>query len=91
MKHRLWLLFGLGWCWFFPSFHMSQAIHLELELPDDLARLRLPEGVQQRLTELLDRQDMGTMLTDAERREAEGLADLAELLSLLRMRSERGT
>jgi hypothetical protein len=68
---------------------MSHAIHLELELPDDLARLRLPEGVQQRLTELLDKQDMGRPLTDAERREAEGLVDLAELLSLLRMRSER--
>jgi hypothetical protein len=68
---------------------MSHAIHLELELPDDLARLRLPEGVQQRLTELLDKQDIGTPLTDAERREAEGLVDVAELLSLLRMRSER--
>ena len=67
---------------------MSQAIHLELEVPDDLARLRLPAGVQQRLTELLDKQDTGTTLTDAERR-AEGLVDLAELLSLLRLRSER--
>lgn len=68
---------------------MSQAIYLELELPDDLARLRLPEGVQQRLTQLLDKQDEGMPLTDAEQREAEGLVDLAELLSLLRMRSER--
>jgi hypothetical protein len=51
---------------------MSQAIHLELEVPDDLARLRLPAGVQQRLTELLDKQDTGTTLTDAERHEAEG-------------------
>jgi hypothetical protein len=67
---------------------MSQAIHLELQVPDDLARLRLPEGVQQRLTELLDKQDQGTPLTDAERLAAEGLVDLAELLSLLRMRSE---
>ncbi len=41
---------------------MSQAIHLELEVPDDLARLRLPAGVQQRLTELLDKQDTGTTL-----------------------------
>jgi hypothetical protein len=32
---------------------------------------------------------MGTALTDAERQEDEGLVDLAELLSLLRMRSER--
>jgi hypothetical protein len=56
---------------------MSQAIHLELEVPDDLARLRLPAGVQQRLTELLDKQDIGTTLTDAERHEVEGLVDLA--------------
>jgi hypothetical protein len=68
---------------------MPEAIHFELEMPDDLARLRLPSGVQQRLTELLDKQDTGTTLTDAERREAEGLVDLAELLSLLRLRSER--
>jgi hypothetical protein len=68
---------------------MSQAIHLELELPDDFARLRLPAGVQQRLTELLDKQDTGTTLTDAERHEAEGLVDLAALLSLLRLWSER--
>ena len=54
---------------------MSQAIHLELEVPDDLARLRLPEGVQQRLTELLDKQDTGKTLTEAERHEAEGLVD----------------
>src|ERR1700738_2314417 len=53
------------------------------------ARFRLPAGVQQRLTELLDKQDAGTTLTDAERHEAEGLVDLAELLSLLRLRSER--
>lgn len=69
---------------------MPQAIHFELEVPDDLARLRLPSGVQQqRLTELLDKQNTGTTLTDAERHEAEGLVDLAELLSLLRLRSDR--
>jgi hypothetical protein len=73
----------------FSQQSMSQAIHLEVEVPDDLARLRLPDGVQQRLTELLDKQDEGTLLTGAEQREAEGLVDLAELLSLLRMRSER--
>jgi hypothetical protein len=68
---------------------MSQAIHLELEVPDDLVRLGLPTGVQRRLTALLDKQDTGTTLTDAERHEADGLVDLAELLSLLRVRSER--
>jgi hypothetical protein len=68
---------------------MSQAIHVELELLGDLAPLRLPVGVQHRLTELLEKQDTGTTLTDSERHEAEGLVDLAELLSLLRLRSER--
>lgn len=68
---------------------MSQAIHLELEVPEDLARLRLPDGVQQRLTALLDKQEAGTVLTEVEQREAEGLVDLADLLSVLRLRSER--
>lgn len=68
---------------------MSEAIQIRLEIPDDLAAFRLPEGVQERLRELLDRQDQGDMLTPAERREAEGLIDLADLLSLLRLRAER--
>jgi hypothetical protein len=68
---------------------MSQAIRLEVEMPDDLARFRLPDGVQQRLQDLLDKQDHGPALSAEERREAEGLSDLADLLSLLRLRSER--
>lgn len=38
---------------------------------------------------LLDRQDQGDTLTPAERMEAEGLVDLAELLSLLKLRAQR--
>jgi hypothetical protein len=68
---------------------MSQTIQLEVEMPDDLDRLRLPQGVERRLHELLDKQDAGQLLTDDERREAEGLADLNDFLSLLRLRSER--
>lgn len=68
---------------------MSQAVQIELEIPDDLARFRLPEGVQQRLQHLLDRQDRGEPLSSDEHREAEGLVNLAEFLSLLRMRAER--
>jgi hypothetical protein len=64
-------------------------IHIEIEMPDDLARFRLPEGVQERLTTLLDKQDGGQPLIDSERREAEGLVNLADLLSLLRLRAER--
>jgi hypothetical protein len=68
---------------------MSRVVAIELEVPDDLARFRLPRGVQVRLQELLDRQDQGTALTVAERQEAEGLVDLAELVTLLRSRGER--
>jgi hypothetical protein len=68
---------------------MSQSVAIELEVPDDLARFRLPPGVDARLQELLDRQDGGAPLTAAEQEEAEGLVDLAELLALLRLRAER--
>lgn len=70
---------------------MSQTVQFEVEMPDELARLRLPKGVERRLHDLLDKQDSGQTLTDEERREAEGLADLNDLLSLLRLRSERLT
>ncbi len=67
---------------------MSRVI-FEFDLPEDLSRFRLPPGVQDRLRQLLDRQDAGTALTKAERREAEGLVNLAELLSLLGLRAQR--
>lgn len=70
---------------------MSQAVMVELELPEDLERFNLPEGVDERLHHLLDRQDRGEALSSAERQEAQGLVDLAELLSLLRLRAHRAT
>jgi hypothetical protein len=62
---------------------------LEVDLPADLSRFRLPEAVAARLRDLLDRQDSGQELTPQEREEAEGLVNLAEFLTLLRLRSER--
>lgn len=64
-------------------------VTLEVDLPDDPSRLRLPPAVAARLQVLLDRQDAGQPLAPAERAEAEGLVDLAELLTLLRMRKQR--
>jgi hypothetical protein len=46
----------------------------------------LPKAVDERLQALLDRQDRGETLTSAERMEAEGVVNLAELLSWLRVR-----
>ncbi len=66
-------------------------VTIDVDLPADLARFRLPEAVAARLQALLDRQDSGQPLTAPEREEAEGLVDLAELLTLLRLRAERLT
>ena len=68
---------------------MSQAIQLKIEVPGDLARFRLPKGVEKRLHALLDKQDQGHPLSTAERREAEGLVDLVDLFSWLRLKSQR--
>lgn len=62
---------------------------VQLDLSKDIAARRLPKGVAARLTELLDKQDAGQPLTTAERREAEGLVELSEFLSLLKMRARR--
>jgi hypothetical protein len=64
-------------------------VMIELELPPDLEQFKLPAGVDERLQYLLDRQDRGENLTASERQEAEGLVDLAELLSLLSLRAQR--
>lgn len=65
---------------------MATQMVIELDAPDELARFELPTGVHQRLQCLLDRQDRDESLAPEERQEAEGLVDLAELLSLLRTR-----
>lgn len=48
----------------------------------------LPEGVDHRLGWLLDKLDRGEELSDDERAEAEGLVELADLLSLIKLRAE---
>ena len=68
---------------------MAQLVAIELEMTGELAKFRLPQGVQDRLQFLLDKQDEGTRLTDEERREAEGLVELAEFLTLLKLRTGR--
>jgi len=68
---------------------VSQHVLVRLEMPADLDRFKLPRALDKRLQDLLDRQDRGEELLPAERMEAEGLVNLAELLSLLRLRSQR--
>ena len=68
---------------------MAQHALVEIELPPSVEQFKLPKGVNKRLQELLDRQDKGEKLTSAEKDEAKGLVDLSEMLTLLRLRSER--
>ncbi len=68
---------------------MSQHVLVELEMPEALDRFALPVGVNERLQDLLSRQDQGDDLTPAERMEAEGLVDLADMLSLPKLRTQR--
>jgi hypothetical protein len=69
---------------------MSQVL-LQLDLPGDWRRFRMPRALGDRLQELLDRQDDGTKLTRAERREAEALVELADMLSLMKLRAKRAS
>jgi hypothetical protein len=68
---------------------MSQSVLVEIELPRDWQRFRLPAALDNRLQELLDRQYREGKLTRRERREAEALAELADMLSLMKLRAGR--
>lgn len=58
-----------------------------VEIPLELTRFQLSPAVQARLQFLLDCQDEGYTLSQAEQQEAEGLVELMEFLSLLQLRS----
>ena len=68
---------------------MTQPVVVEIELPAGWEDFRIPEALHRRLQELLDRQDRGQPIAPAEREEAQGLVDLAEWLSLLRLQAKR--
>ena len=66
---------------------MKRSASINLPIPAGLSGFKLPPGVQKRLASLLDQQDAGKPLSAAERREAEGLVEMAEFLSLLKLRA----
>ena len=59
-----------------------------LELPEDWQALRLSGALQERLQHLLDLQDAQGNLTSQERREAEVLVQLVDMLALVRLRAD---
>lgn len=66
---------------------MNQSVLVQLDIPADWKSLRLPSALNQRLQDLLDRQDDGAKLTEREREEATALAELTDMLSLLKVRA----
>jgi hypothetical protein len=67
---------------------MPRSVLVELELPKDWRKFRLPAALHERLQELLDRQDETGKLSRKERREASALTELVDLLSLMRLRAK---
>jgi len=67
---------------------MARSVFVQLDLPKDWRKFRLPPALQQRLQELLDRQDEQGRLSRPERREAAALTELVDMLSVMRLRAE---
>ena len=67
---------------------MGQSVLVELDLPKDWDRFTLPAALHDRLQELLDRQDLHGTLARRERREAEALTELVDMLSLMKLRAQ---
>ncbi len=67
---------------------MATSVLVELELPKDWRKFRLPPALHDRLQELLDRQDTDGRLSRQERREAAALTELVDMLSLMLLRAE---
>ena len=67
---------------------MERSVLVQLDLPKDWRKFRLPPALHQRLQELLDRQDEQGRLSRRERREAAALTQLVDMLSLMRLRAE---
>ena len=64
---------------------MSQTVQLTVPMPANLARLRFPKALDDRLHFLLDEQGRKGKLTPAEKKESEGLAEMASVLSILKL------
>jgi hypothetical protein len=59
----------------------------EVDLPRSWRKFRLPRALDKRLRELLDRQDREGKLSRSERREAEALVELVDILTLMKART----
>jgi hypothetical protein len=66
-----------------------KSVLVELQLPKDWDQFRLPPALHERLQDLLDRQDIEGRLSRKDRREAQALTELVDMLSVMKLRAER--
>jgi hypothetical protein len=64
---------------------MGETVQLTVPMPANLAKLRFPKALDDRLHHLLEMQGMRGKLSPAERREAEALTQMATTLSILKL------
>lgn len=67
---------------------MSQVI-IELDVPSDWKKFKLPPALDSRLQSLLDKQDQTGRLSRSERQEAKAITELVDMLSLMKLRARR--
>ena len=67
---------------------MSQVL-IELDVPADWRKFKLPKALDDRLQSLLDKQDIEGTLLPSERREARAIAELSDMLSLMKLRARK--
>jgi hypothetical protein len=70
---------------------MRQLVFVQLELPKDWRRFRMPPALQDRLQDLLDKQDRDGKLSARERKETVALTELVDMLALIKVRAELAT
>jgi hypothetical protein len=68
---------------------MSRSVFVEVDLPEQWRKFRLPAALDDRLRELLDRQDRDGKLLLRERQEAEALVELVDILTLMKARTKQ--
>ena len=68
---------------------MARPVFVEVDLPKSWRKFRLPAALDGRLRDLLDRQDRDGKLSARERREAEALVELVDILTLMKARTKQ--
>jgi hypothetical protein len=68
-----------------------KSVLVEIQLPKDWDKFCLPPALAERLQELLDRQDVEGHLSKKDRSEAKALAELVDILTVIKLGAERAT